>query len=122
MQFLNCDKRMSFFILDIFSFIRFYFFYFDFYRPQKKFAKVIFLHLSVILFTEGGGNLPQCMLGCTHTHTHPTQPPPGSEVDTPSCTRGRPPQICACWEIRATSGRYTSYWNAYLYMCNFGLL
>ena len=25
-----------------------------FYRPQTKFAKVMFLHLSVILFTEGG--------------------------------------------------------------------
>ena len=82
MQFLNCDKRMSFFILDIFSFIRFYFFYFDFYRPQTKFAKVIFLHLSVILFTEGGGNLPQCMLGCTHTHTHTPHP-------TPARIRGR---------------------------------
>ena len=25
-----------------------------FYRPQTKFAKVMFLHLSVILFTGGG--------------------------------------------------------------------
>ena len=24
----------------------------------------------------------------------------------------RPPQRSACWEIRATSGRYASYWNA----------
>ena len=27
---------------------------FNFYRPQTKFAKVMFLHLSVILFTGGG--------------------------------------------------------------------
>ena len=33
-------------------------------------AKVIFLHLSVILFT--GGCLPQCMLG------YPEQTPPGA--------------------------------------------
>ena len=25
-----------------------------------------------------------------------------------------PPQSSACWEIRATSGRYASYWNAFL--------
>ena len=26
-----------------------------------------------------------------------------------------PPGSSACWEIRATSGRYASYWNAYLF-------
>ena len=35
-------------------------------------------------------------------------PPPGS----------RPPLCSACWEIRAISWRYASYWNAILfYMC-----
>ena len=43
--------------------------------------------LSVILFT--GGGLPQCILGYT-------------------------PRSSACWEIRTTSGRYASYWNAVL--------
>ena len=33
-----------------------------FYRPQRSWGKVMFLHVSVILFT-GGGGLPQCMLG-----------------------------------------------------------
>ena len=42
------------------------------YRPQTKFAKVIFLHLSVSHSVHGGG-LPQCMLGYT--------PPTGA--DTP---------------------------------------
>ena len=39
-------------------------------------AKVIFLHLSVILFT--GGCLPQCMLGC-----HPPQSRPSLGADPP---------------------------------------
>ena len=30
----------------------------DFYRPQMKFAKVMFLHVPVILSTEGGGWYP----------------------------------------------------------------
>ena len=63
------------------------------YHPQTKFAKVMFLHLSVILFT-GGGCLPQCMLGYT---------PPGPEADPPQDPRQTPP-----------CGRYASYWNAYL--------
>ena len=71
----------------------------SYYRPQTKFAKVMSLHVSVILSTRGGG-VPQCMLGCT--------PPPPS-------TRGRhPPRSSACWEIWATSGQYASYWNAFL--------
>ena len=49
--------------------------------------------LSVILFTGEWGCLPLCMMGCT-------PPPTGSS---------------ACWEIRATNGRYASYWNAYLF-------
>ena len=77
-----------------------------------------------------GGVSAQCMLGY----------PPGPEADTPQ-TRGRhpsppradtpweqnlskqpppnrPPLRSACWEIRATSGRYASYLNAYLLAIN----
>ena len=67
------------------------------------------------------GGLPQCMLGY-----HPpgpgiprsqdqAPPRPGTppEPDTPPGTRH--PRLCsACWEIRSTSGRYASYWNAIL--------
>ena len=53
-------------------------------------GKVIFLHLSVILFT--GEGLP---------HTTPREQ--------------TPPLRSACWEIRSTSGRYASYWNAILF-------
>ena len=47
---------------------------------------------TCLWFCSQGGCLPKCMLGYT--------PTPGSS---------------ACWEIRATSGRYASYWNAYLF-------
>ena len=48
------------------------------------------------------------------------RPPPGPEADTPSGAdipprADPPPNLCsACWEIRPTSGRYASSWNAYL--------
>ena len=52
-----------------------------------------------------------CPIACLDTHTPSEQTtllgvgtPPGA--DTPPC--------CACWEIRATSERYASYWNAFL--------
>ena len=40
-------------------------------------------------------------------------PPPCAADKTMEQT---PPGSSACWEIQATSGRYTSYWNAFL--CN----
>ena len=83
------------------------------YLPQRSWGKVMFLHVSVILFTWG-----VCLSACWDT-THlweqnpPEQtPPPG--VDNPP----RPGKI-ACWEIRARSGRYASYWNAFLFSRSF---
>ena len=105
---------------------------------NEVWGKVIFLHLSVILFT---GGLPQCMLGY-HQPPHPqdhalprTRHPPGPGTPwtmqplgtrqpllgpcTPSRTMHPPgpctPQSRACWEIWSTSGRYASYWNAILF-------
>ena len=85
-------------------------------------AKVIFLHLFVILFTGGGVCLPQCMLGY--------QPPPPPEqthsprsryrlgADTPAGAdppqEQTPPQE-ADSTMRSMSGRYASYWNAFLF-------
>ena len=60
------------------------------YRPQTKFAKVMFLHVSVILST--GGGLPQCMLGY-HPPEQTPPPRPGTHplrADTP-WTRHPPP-------------------------------
>ena len=38
---------------------------------------------------------------------------PGTRYLPPG-TRSTPSGSSACWEIRATSGRYSSYWNAFL--------
>ena len=50
---------------------------------QTKFAKVMFLHLSVSHFVHGG--LPQCMLGCHHT--------PRDQLPCPQ-SRPHPPAQC----------------------------
>ena len=49
------------------------------YRSQPSWAKVMFLHVSVILFT---GGLPHCMLGYPPT-------PSGTRSRHPTRTRGR---------------------------------
>ena len=75
-------------------------------------AKVIFLHLSVILFT--GGVLPQCMLGYQ---------PPLSGSRHPPRTRHHPRGGGeADSSIQSTSGRYASYWNAFLFINRFSSL
>ena len=67
-----------------------------YYRPQTKFAKVMFLHLSVILFTWGGC-LPQCMLGYTPSRADIPlgadtpgirHPPWGADTPTAQCMLG----------------------------------
>ena len=72
-----------------------------FYRPQRSWGKVMFLHVSVILF--GGGVGP---IACWDTPPWYQAPPVTSH----------PLQHSACWEIWATSGRYTPYWNAILFI------
>ena len=87
-------------------------------------AKVIFLHLSVI-HSVHRGVLPQCMLGYPpgadppgadtpppRSRHPPTAepPPPGSSPPPP------PPPPGADSSIRSTSGRYASYWNAFLFV------
>ena len=68
-------------------------------------AKVMFLLMSVILFT---GGLPQCMLGYPPGGRPPSweQAPPGA--GTPPREADLPPGI------QSMSGRYASYWNAFL--------
>ena len=49
-----------------------------------------------------------------HIHLEEATPPnPPPPADTPSPLRS------ACWEIRSTSGRYASYWNAILLRLRF---
>ena len=66
---------------------------------KQIWGKVMFLHLSVILFMGRGqgGCLPHFMQG--YTPWHPRQTP------TPKH-----------YGIRSTSGQYASYWNAYLFI------
>ena len=100
-----------------------------YYRPQTKFAKVTVLHMSVVLFKRG--SLSACRdtnpLGADTPRIRPlgSRHPPGA--DTPQADthhgqtppRADTPQSSACWEIRAITGRYASYWNAYLFSTKF---
>ena len=52
-----------------------------YYRPQTKFAKVMFLHLSVSHSVHMGGHLPQCMLG--YADPLPRSRPLGAEIPPP---------------------------------------
>ena len=66
---------------------------------NEVWGKVIFLHLSVILFTGGG----------------PWQVPPGQvhPLGRYSPRADAPPSAVHA-EILSTSGQYASYWNAFL--------
>ena len=77
-------------------------------------GKVMFSHVSVILFTGGSDTI-----ACWDT------PPPGPEAGTPDTRDRHPPRIrlpweqipprhSAFWEMRTTSRWYASYWNAIL--------
>ena len=73
------------------------------YRPQTKFAKVMF---SQVFVCQQGRGLH---LGGLH-------PGGGSASRRGVCIQGglgRPPPIRYCG-IRSTGGRHTSYWNAFL--------
>ena len=86
-----------------------------FYRPQTKFGNIFapVCH-SVHRFTGGGERVPGQVHLPDQVHTpqtrytpraRNTQPhPPGTRYTPPPQTR----------ELRATSGRYASYWNAFL--------
>ena len=84
------------------------------YRPQRSCGKVMFLHLSVILST--GGVSASVHAGIhPHGQTPPSHPPGQTTPGRHPLGRhplGRytlpPPADGYC------SGRYTSYWNAFL--------
>ena len=101
-----------------------------YYRPQTKFAKVMFSQVSVSphrgvsatspsswedtsLGRHPPGQKPpaQCMLGYTppcpvHAGIHP---PPAQ------CMLGCTPSPLSSAGIRSTSGRYASHWNTFLF-------
>ena len=92
---------------------------FHFYRPQTKFAKVMFLHMSVC--PQGGG---VCPIACWDTHPrgrHPLgRPPlgrhPPGQTPPGQTPPGQTPPCVVHAEIWSTSGWYASYWNAILFI------
>ena len=94
----------------------------SYYRPQRSWGKVIFSEACVKNSVRLGGGVEWVWpIACWDTppdlrQASPRdQASPGPEAGTPPGTRHPPrpgtPQRSACWEIRATSGRYASYWN-----------
>ena len=98
---------------------------------NEVWGKVIFLHLCVILFTGGvPGQVPPGRYtpraGTRPGRYTPWQVHPHRQVHPPG--RYTPPRQVHPWQvhtpptvhagIRSTSGRYASYWNAFLF-CNF---
>ena len=86
---------------------------------NEVWGKVMFLHICVILFTEGG--------------LHPGGRYPGESASRMgSASRGEsasrrglhpggwadPPAPIGYYGVRSTSGWYVSYWNAFLFILN----
>ena len=73
---------------------------------------------------RGGECLPQCMLGYTPPQAPQDQAlpheqtPPGADTPPADTPRDQPPWEADC-SIRSTSGRYASYWNAFLFYSYF---
>ena len=82
---------------------------FTYYRPQTKFAKIMFFTPVFQSFCSQDGK---------YLDRYPPSPPDQRQVSPPPLAgtplAGTPLQRSACWEIRATSGRYSSYSNAIL--------
>ena len=103
-----------------------------YYRPQRSWAKVMFLQASVILLTGGGcvclsaswNGLPQEQTPPGSRHPpradtprsrHPRkQTPPGSRHPQSRHPLGADTPPEADSGIQSTSGWYASYWNAFL--------
>ena len=106
----------------------------DFYRPQRSWAKVMFLQASVILSTEGVSASVHAWIphppgaGTLWEQTPPRgkhplgadtpgSRPPGSRHPPEQTPLPHPPGSRPPWEanstIWSTSGRYASYWNAF---------
>ena len=100
------------------------------YRPQRSWAKVMFLQACVC--PQGGGVSASVHAGIPPGSRHPpleqtppltrpprTRHPPGPGTtpldQAPPRTRHTPPLRESDCSIRLTSGRYASYWNAFLW-------
>ena len=103
------------------------------YRPQRSWAKVIFSQACVKNSVRGGGTEGVCLSTCwdipSREQTPPSRHPPGQTPQSRHPPRTRtppgpdprhthPPE--ADYSIRSTSGRYASYWNAFLFLFKTG--
>ena len=92
-----------------------------YYRPQRSWAKVIFSQASVC--PQGGVCLSACWdIPPQQHHPPPSRHPPGADTPRtryappgPDPPPGSRPPREADSSIRSTSGRYASYWNAFLF-------
>ena len=87
-----------------------------FYRPQRSWAKVMFLQACVC---PRGGGLHAGITPPGPDHPPPTRPPQSRSPGTrPSPRDQAPPEQTPPREadasIRSMSGRYASHWNAFL--------
>ena len=111
---------------------RFEYFYHNdkyFYRPQRSWAKVMFLQASVILSTGGVCLSAFWDASPPARDQRPTPLPPGirdpppDQADPPPGPGRHPPgpetPPEADASIRSMSGRYASYWNAFLLVNEF---
>ena len=87
-----------------------------FCRLQMQFVKVMFLHLSVILFTGVVSGSVHAGIHCPRqtplwADTHPGHTPPRQ------CMLGyTSPLLSACWDRHGyCCGRYASCWSAFLF-------
>ena len=92
------------------------------YRPQRSWAKVIFLQVPVCdAVNRGGSASVHAVIPPNPPGTRPppctkppppgaAPPPPGADTPIPSPRDQTPPP-----RIRSTSGPYASYWNASLF-------
>ena len=100
---------------------------FNIYLLATKLRQGNVLHLSVILFTGGGvchKRPPRHTTPQTHHHSlwthhplwtsHPLPLNTPRPLDTPPPLDTSPPTRAVDAGIRSTSGRYASYWNAFL--------
>ena len=108
-----------------------------FYHPQTKFEQGnIFRSVCQEFCPQGGvclsafgippppppaGTPKQASPQTRHPQDQALPPPRAGtpQKEAPLLGAGAPPQRRACWEIRSTSGRYASYWNAILFFYNF---
>ena len=83
---------------------------------NEVWGKVMFLHLCVILFTgEGVASQYASQVTWPGWGLHP-----GGSASGGSASRGGwadpPPRYMGYYGIQSTSGRYASYWNAFLFL------